>query len=101
MLVMGGVEQVNYPDSTNYSLWLDLGGRGFDSAWEYGTQTEIANAIKASGLPRSEIFITTKIPGSIHNGCCGCPNANSVAGVSPPARSPPARSPPASTHGRA
>lgn len=75
MLTMGGVVQANYPDPSNYSMWLDLGGRGFDSAWEYGTQEAIAAAIKASGLPRSEIFITTKIPGSIHNGCCGCPNA--------------------------
>ena len=75
MLTMGGVVQAGYPDPSNYSLWLDLGGRGFDSAWEYGTQPAIAAAIKASGLPRSEIFITTKIPGSIHNGCCGCPNA--------------------------
>ena len=79
MLTMGGVVQKGYPDNTNYSLWLDLGGRGFDSAWEYGTQTAIAEAIKASGVPRADIFITTKIPGSIHNGCCGCPNAKSEA----------------------
>jgi hypothetical protein len=62
MLTMGGVVQEGYPDPSNYSLWLELGGRGFDSAWEYQTEKSIAAAIRASGLPRSEIFITR---------CCG------------------------------
>ncbi len=75
---MGGVNRTlypTYPDWSNYSLWLELGGRGFDSAWEYRTQAGIAQAIKASGVPRDAVFITTKIPGSLHGGCCGCPGA--------------------------
>jgi len=71
--------QPDYPDYSNYSLWLELGGRGFDTAWEYGTQGTIArnmSAAIASGIPRSELFLTTKIPGSLYGGCCGCPGAN-------------------------
>jgi hypothetical protein len=83
MLTMGGVVQPGYPDPSNYSLWLELGGRGFDSAWEYQTEKSIAAAIRASGLPRSEVFVTSKIPGSLHGGCCGCP------GAMPPGQWPP------------
>ena len=28
-----------------------------------------------SGVPRDQLFLTTKIPGSLHGGCCGCPGA--------------------------
>jgi 2,5-diketo-D-gluconate reductase A len=75
MITMGGVNQPDYPDNTDYGLWLKLGGRGFDSAWEYGTQGTIAGNMSASKIPRSELFLTTKIPGSLHGGCCGCPGA--------------------------
>ena len=64
MVTMGGVNATDYPtypDYTNYSLWLEVGGRGFDSAWEYRTQRGIGEAIRASGLPRHEIFVTTKM----------------------------------------
>ena len=53
-----------------------LGGRGFDSAWEYRTQAAVARNMSASGIPREELFLTTKIPGSLHGGCCGCPGAS-------------------------
>lgn len=69
----------------NYSMWLNLGGRGFDTAWEYGTQAEIAAAVIASGVDRSEIFITSKIPGSLYGGCCGCPGAK-APGEWPPCK---------------
>eukprot|EP00940_MAST-03C_sp_MAST-3C-sp2_P001024 g1024.t1 len=78
-ITLGGINttlQPDYPDPSNYSLWLELGGRGFDSAWEYGTQRAVARAVRESLIPRSEIFITTKIPGSLHGGCCGCPGAS-------------------------
>jgi diketogulonate reductase-like aldo/keto reductase len=43
-----------------------VGGRGLDTALSYGdaTQGEVAAAVKASPVPRTEIFVTTKIP------CC-------------------------------
>lgn len=45
--------------------WLRLGGRHVDTADDYGTQPDVGRAIKASGVPRKDIFITTKIPGPI------------------------------------
>jgi diketogulonate reductase-like aldo/keto reductase len=57
-----------YPDVSNYSLWIETGERGFDTAWEYDTSRGISEAIKVAGLKRSEVFITTKIPASIHGG---------------------------------
>lgn len=52
--VQDGVEQ-----------WLRLGGRHIDTADDYGTQPDVGRALKASGVPREELFITTKIPGPI------------------------------------
>lgn len=40
--------------------WLGLGGRGIDTAWMYMDQADVAAGIAASGVPRDEIFITTK-----------------------------------------
>ena len=50
----------------NHSLFISLGGRSLDTALDYGDdkQAEVGAAIRASGLPRSEFFVTTKIP------CC-------------------------------
>jgi len=45
------------------SNWLALGGRGIDTANDYGNQPQVAQAIADSGLDRKDIFITTKIPG--------------------------------------
>jgi diketogulonate reductase-like aldo/keto reductase len=77
-LTMGGVNRTDYPfypDYSNYTLWASLGGTGFDTAWEYRTQAGVSRAMVASGVPREELFLTTKIPGSLHGGCCGCPGA--------------------------
>lgn len=43
--------------------WLELGGRGIDTALVYFDQKEVAASIAASGVSREEIFLTTKIPG--------------------------------------
>jgi diketogulonate reductase-like aldo/keto reductase len=45
--------------------YLSVGGRHIDTADDYGTQPDVALAIKASGIPRDQIFLTTKIPGPI------------------------------------
>ena len=66
MITMGGDGQWG---GSNYSLWLELGGHGFDTAWEYQTSRAISAAIRASGVPRSDIFITHKIPGSLAFNC--------------------------------
>ena len=40
---------------------LHLGYRHIDTAEMYGNEAEVGNAVKASGIPRDEIFITTKV----------------------------------------
>jgi len=48
---------------------LQHGGRALDTAWCYGDvdQAATGQAVRASGLSRSEIFVTTKVP------CCPSP----------------------------
>ncbi|KAG1761854.1 reductase AKOR2 [Suillus occidentalis] len=41
---------------------LQAGYRHIDTAWIYGTEKPVGEAIKASGIPREELFITTKLP---------------------------------------
>ena len=46
---------------------LDLGYRHIDTAEMYGNDTEIGRAIRASGIARETIFLTTKVsPGNLH-----------------------------------
>ena len=40
---------------------LEVGYRLIDTAQSYGNEEEVGNAIKASGIPRDEVFITTKV----------------------------------------
>ncbi|KAI0939330.1 hypothetical protein AcV5_000783 [Taiwanofungus camphoratus] len=41
---------------------LKSGYRHIDTAWGYGTEKYVGEAIKTSGVPREEIWITTKLP---------------------------------------
>ena len=64
MVSLGGVES----RPSNYSAWLSpaVGGAALDTALDYGTATQsaVGAAVRASGLPRAKVFITTKVP------CC-------------------------------
>src|SRR3989454_2424406 len=40
---------------------LKLGYRLIDTAWKYGTERGVGEGIRASGLARKEIFLTTKV----------------------------------------
>lgn len=64
--------------ASNWSDFLASGGRGIDTALTYGddVQRKVAAAIKASGVPRGQIFLATKVP------CC--PNALDVKPTSSP-----------------
>eukprot|EP01048_Picozoa_sp_COSAG05_P011947 COSAG05_NODE_1163_length_5656_cov_2.387979_7_plen_123_part_00 len=76
---MGG-----YPNAPgNHSMWLELGGRGIDTALTYGTaqQHECGAAIRASGVPRSEIFLATKVPCCPGPECPGKPRRNTTADI--------------------
>jgi len=40
---------------------LKLGYRHLDTAWKYKTEKGVGEGIRASGVPRAEIFVTTKV----------------------------------------
>ncbi|EGN94913.1 hypothetical protein SERLA73DRAFT_155598 [Serpula lacrymans var. lacrymans S7.3] len=41
---------------------IQAGYRHLDTAWIYGTEKPVGDAIKASGVPREKLFVTTKLP---------------------------------------
>jgi 2,5-diketo-D-gluconate reductase A len=62
-----GVWQIpNGPTCVNAVRWaLELGYRHIDTAQEYGNEESVGRAVRESGLPREEVFITTKFwPGA-------------------------------------
>ena len=40
---------------------LELGYRHIDTAWKYGSEKGVGTGIRASGVPREEIFLCTKV----------------------------------------
>ena len=40
---------------------LALGYRHIDTAWKYGTERGVGEGMRASGIPRHEVFLTTKV----------------------------------------
>lgn len=46
---------------------LKLGYRHIDTAAMYGNEQEIGRAVKDSGVPRQDIFITTKLANNLHD----------------------------------
>ena len=40
---------------------LRLGYRHLDTAWKYGTEKGVGEGIRFSGVPRKDIFLTTKV----------------------------------------
>jgi diketogulonate reductase-like aldo/keto reductase len=49
------------PECANAVRWaLDFGYRHIDTAQIYGNERSVGQALKASGVPRDEVFITTK-----------------------------------------
>jgi len=47
--------------SYNVTTWIQQGNRHIDTSCDYGSEPTIGAAIKASGIARSEFFITSKI----------------------------------------
>jgi diketogulonate reductase-like aldo/keto reductase len=45
---------------------LEIGYRLIDTATSYNNEKEIGNAVRKSGVPRNEIFVTTKLPNPRH-----------------------------------
>ncbi len=45
---------------------LEVGYRLLDTAVNYRNEREVGEALRASGLPRDEVFVTSKLPGRHH-----------------------------------
>ena len=45
---------------------LEVGYRLLDTAVNYRNEREVGEALRASGLPREEVFVTSKLPGRHH-----------------------------------
>src|SRR5271168_892317 len=61
MLGLGIWQVPNGPTSVNAVRWaLDLGYRHIDTAQLYGNEESVGRAVRESGVPREELFITTK-----------------------------------------
>ncbi|TEB30297.1 Aldo/keto reductase [Coprinellus micaceus] len=60
-----GVYQ-NYATKDSVLLALQAGYRHIDTAQAYKNEAHVADAVRESGLPREEVFITTKIISKFH-----------------------------------
>ncbi|OCH92194.1 Aldo/keto reductase [Obba rivulosa] len=59
----GGMEDEERAASVQWMVpALKTGYRHIDTAWHYGTEKAVSQAVKESGIPREEIWITTKLP---------------------------------------
>ena len=58
-----GVFQISDPGACERAVLdaLEAGYRLIDTAASYQNETEVGNALRASGLPRGELFLTTKL----------------------------------------
>lgn len=62
-----GVFQIDRPQTVHAVLTaFDAGYRHIDTAQMYGNEGEVGQAVEESGLPRNEIFITTKLNNDQH-----------------------------------
>lgn len=62
-----GVFQIKPEDTADaVKTALDIGYRHIDTAEMYGNEKEVGQGIRASGIPRDEIFVTSKLNNSFH-----------------------------------
>ncbi|MFT4126513.1 MAG: aldo/keto reductase [Gordonia sp. (in: high G+C Gram-positive bacteria)] len=62
-----GVFQIAPADAVAATLAaLEVGYRHIDTAQMYGNEAQVGEAIRASGIPRDEVFITTKLNNPYH-----------------------------------
>jgi methylglyoxal/glyoxal reductase len=63
-----GVYLTKPSECVNSCLWsFEAGYRHIDTASMYGNENEVGEAVRVSGLPREEIFITTKLWNDDHS----------------------------------
>ena len=62
-----GTHKLSREDGINSMVSaLESGYRLLDTALNYGNERDVGEAIRRSGIPREEIFVTTKLPGRHH-----------------------------------
>ena len=68
MPVLGfGTWQIAGPDAPAIiGEAIDAGYRLIDTATRYDNETEVGEAVRASSVPRDELFVTSKLPGADH-----------------------------------
>lgn len=59
---IGGTSQEDQNISSVVGNWLELGGRGIDTAYLYLDQKKIADTVVDYGVAREDLFITSKFP---------------------------------------
>src|SRR5215207_11515875 len=61
LLALGVWQVPNGPECENAVRWaLELGYRHIDTAQAYRNEASVGRALRDSGVPRDEVFITTK-----------------------------------------
>jgi 2,5-diketo-D-gluconate reductase A len=61
VLALGVWQVPNGPECVNAVRWaLELGYRHIDTAQAYGNEESVGRALRESGVPRDEVFLTTK-----------------------------------------
>lgn len=61
LLGLGVYDMYNREAEESVTTALEIGYRLIDTAAMYKNETEIGNAVRASGVPRKDIFLTTKV----------------------------------------
>ncbi|MGH3646578.1 MAG: aldo/keto reductase [Micromonosporaceae bacterium] len=62
LIGLGAWKLTGEPGYQAIRLALELGYRHLDTATMYGNEAEVGRAIRDSGVPREDIFVTTKLP---------------------------------------
>src|SRR5438477_902321 len=61
VLALGVWQVPNGPECVNAVRWaLELGYRHIDTAQAYGNEESVGRALRDSGIPRDQVFLTTK-----------------------------------------
>ncbi|KIM90029.1 hypothetical protein PILCRDRAFT_767712 [Piloderma croceum F 1598] len=61
--VSAGRSKQSRSEAQNWVQWaLESGYRHIDTAWIYRTEKAVGHAIRASGILRPDVFVTTKLP---------------------------------------
>ena len=60
-LGFGTSPQTGAIEADTVATALRTGYRHIDTAWKYGSERQVGDGMRASGVPRGEIFLTTKV----------------------------------------